>query len=154
MYVQGPDGELIELNTDPDDNFGHVHMNSADAIMTGAWWRNMFGMEPAPPYFDHLVVQTGSGRISRQFFDNVNFIINSAREQASFRSTRGTVVDHIGVSVPNLDRAMAAVRARGVTVLDPPSAGPAGTRHAFIEGPDKVVIELIEDRTPHPTITD
>lgn len=155
MYVKGPNGEIIELNTDPDDNFGHVHMNSADAIAAGAWYRNMFGLEDAPPYFPHLVIQTGSGRISRQFLDNVNLIINPARGETAFRSTRGSVVDHIAIGVPDLDQAMAAIKVKGVAVLQAPAQGPGGRyRHAFIEGPDKIAIELIEDRTPHPPITD
>lgn len=154
MYVKGPDGAIIELNTDGDDNFGHIHMNSADAIATGAWYRNMFGLADAPPYFPHLVVQTGSGRTSRQFFDNVNMIINPARPNTQFRSTRGTVTDHIAVSVPNLAQAMTAVRAHQIPVLEEPSDGPGKAyRHAFIEGPDKMAVELIEDHTGHPPIT-
>jgi catechol 2,3-dioxygenase-like lactoylglutathione lyase family enzyme len=154
MYVRGPDGELIEINTDPDNNFGHIHMSSADAIATGAWYRNMFGLEPAPPYFDDLVVQTGSGQTSRQFFDNVNMIING-RENATFRSTRGSVTDHIGISVPDLDAALAAVRSHRIAVLQEAKPGPGNQwRSAFIEGPDKMVIELIEDRSEHPPITD
>jgi catechol 2,3-dioxygenase-like lactoylglutathione lyase family enzyme len=154
MYVLGPDGERIEINTDADDNFGHIHLYSADAIAAGAWWHNMFGLAPAPPYFGHLVIQTGAGRTSRQFFDNVNFII-AGREGGQFASTRGTVTDHIGVSVPDLDAAMAAVAGKDITVLEGISPGPcAACRHAFIEGPDKVAIELIEDPTAHPPVSD
>jgi catechol 2,3-dioxygenase-like lactoylglutathione lyase family enzyme len=155
MYVRAPDGEQIELNTDPDDNFGHIHMDSADPLAAGAWYRNLFGFTDAPPYFPQLVAQTGSGRISRQFFDNVNVIINPARAGETIKPTRGNVVDHIGVSVPNLAAAMAAVRAHRIEVLDEPADGPCKPcRHAFIEGPDKIAIELIEDHSPHPPITD
>lgn len=153
MYVRGPGGEQIEINTDPDSNFGHVHLSSADPLATGAWYRNMFGFTEAPPYFPHLVVQTGSGRTSRQFFDNVNFIVAAARPDATFRSSANSIVDHIAVSVPNLDAALAAVRTRRVPVVRDAASGPKNAfRHAFIEGPDKILIELIEDKSTSPPL--
>jgi catechol 2,3-dioxygenase-like lactoylglutathione lyase family enzyme len=155
MYVKGPNGETIELNTDPDNNFGHIHMDSADPLGANAWYRNMFGAVDAPPYFPDLVTMVGAGRTSRQFLDNINIIINGRTNGPPIRSTKGAIVDHIGISVPNLDKAMAAVRAHKVTVLEEPSPGPGKhDRHAFIEGPDKIVIELVEDHTPHPPVTD
>lgn len=155
MYQRGPNGELIEINSDPDDNFGHIHMASADPVAAGYWYRNMFGAVDAPPYFDHMVIPTNVARTTRIFFDNINMIIIPARDPAAMRSTRGSVTDHIGVSVPNLDAAMVAVRAHGIKVLQEPSAGPGKLdRHAFIEGPDKIAIELVEDHSGHPPITD
>ena len=154
MYVKGPNGELIELNTDPDNNFGHIHLNSMDPIAAGAWYANVFGATPAPPYFPHLAVQTGSGTISRQFIDNVNMIIIRARDSEEIRPTTGSVIDHIAFSVPNLETALAAARAREIKVLAEPAVGGPGWRHAFIEGPDRIAIELVEDETVSPAITD
>lgn len=156
MYQRGPNGELIEINTDPDDNFGHIHMASADPVAAGYWYRNMFGAVDAPPYFDTMVIPTNVARTTRIYFDNINMIIIPARDPAALRSTRGSVTNHIGVSVPNLDAAMLAVRAHGIKVLEEPSVGGPGKldRHAFIEGPDKMAIELLEDHTGHPPITD
>ena len=70
------------------------------------------------------------------------------------KSTRGTVFDHIAISVPNLDIALAALKPYNITMLAEPAAGGPGWRHAFIEGPDRIAIELIEDNTPRPKITD
>ena len=52
--------------------------------------------------------------------------------------------DHIGISVANLDEALAVFEAEGVAVLDQPSEFAEGIRHAFIEGPYALVIELLE----------
>lgn len=66
------------------------------------------------------------------------------------QSTRGNVNDHIGVSAPNLDEALRVMRASGVKVTQEPREAPGKFRFAFIEGPDKIAIELIEDHTAHP----
>jgi catechol 2,3-dioxygenase-like lactoylglutathione lyase family enzyme len=65
----------------------------------------------------------------------------------TFEPTKGRVVDHIGVSVANLDEAIAQLRKEGVTVTDEPKAVAGGKiKFAFIEGPDKMRIEIIEGR--------
>jgi hypothetical protein len=63
----------------------------------------------------------------------------------TFEPTKGRVVDHIGISVPNLDEAIAKLRKEGVNVTDEPRAIAGGkVKFAFIEGPDKMRIEIIE----------
>jgi catechol 2,3-dioxygenase-like lactoylglutathione lyase family enzyme len=155
MYLKGPDGEIIEVNTDADTNFGHIHMTSADPKAAEDWYKSMFGIVETAPYFASEVTNVGSGHEARFFLDNVNMIIVQARPGSpAIRATTGSVADSIGVSVPNLDRAMAAVRAHKVTVLQEPMDGPGqGNRHAMIEGPDKMAIELIEDHGAHPPVT-
>ena len=37
MYIIGPNGEIIELNTDEDDNFGHIHFYSKQPFTTSGW---------------------------------------------------------------------------------------------------------------------
>jgi hypothetical protein len=58
-------------------------------------------------------------------------------------STRGRLIDHIALSVANLDAWIAKLRAAKVTFLEQPySVG--GHRALMIEGPSKEAIELIE----------
>ena len=42
-YVDGPDHELIELNTSSHHHFGHVHMLSEDPIAAGEWYQTHLG---------------------------------------------------------------------------------------------------------------
>lgn len=155
MYVRGPNNSTIEINTSPTTNFGHIHMRSTDPLSAAAWYRNMFGLTLAPPVNADMTVQTlGGGFLYNMLFDNISVIFAKNRGDAPIRSTLGSVTDHIGVSVPNLDKAMAVVRAHKVTVLSEAADGPCKPcRHAMIEGPDKIAIELIEDHSPHPPIT-
>jgi catechol 2,3-dioxygenase-like lactoylglutathione lyase family enzyme len=88
--------------------------------------------------------------------DNVNVIVYPMEyaisshmagweNRKTFEPTKGRVVDHIGISVPNLDEAVAKLRVAGVTITDEPKSIAGGkVKYAFIEGPDKMRIEIIE----------
>ncbi len=58
-------------------------------------------------------------------------------------STRGHLMDHIALSVADLDAWIAKLRAEKVTFLEQPYTI-GGLRAVMIEGPSKEAIELIE----------
>jgi predicted enzyme related to lactoylglutathione lyase len=69
----------------------------------------------------------------------------------TFVSTRGRVVDHLGFSVDDLDTTLSRLRNDGAKVTaEPRSLAGGRIKFAFIEGPDQVAIELIQDTTPRP----
>jgi catechol 2,3-dioxygenase-like lactoylglutathione lyase family enzyme len=162
-YVDGPDHELIELNSATHHHFGHIHLLSKDPIATGEWYIKELGM-----------VRRGSGPVSREprmyrgfqigpsmslMMDNVNFIIFPMeyaktqwpelwKERNDFDSTSGHVTDHLGFSVENLNQTLERLKKDGVKVTDGPYSSPGGA-HAFVEGPDHVRIELVEDKPNH-----
>ena len=69
--------------------------------------------------------------------------------------TRGKLYDHIGISVPKLEPALAALRKAGVKVtLGPKTWAKGQIRSAFVEGPDRLAIELVEDHSAHPPVTE
>ena len=159
-YVLGPDHALIELNTAGHHHFGHLHLFSEDPVSAGEW------------YIKHLgAVRRGAGPISREpriyrdvqigpsmslMMDNVNIIIfpieyskkayaEQWKNQTTISSTKGRVVDHVGFSVDNLAEALERMRKNGVKVTDEIKTAVGGKiKYAFIEGPDKIRIELVE----------
>src|SRR5215470_15755749 len=154
-YVDGPDHQLIELNTAPHHRFGHIHLLSKDPTAAADWYVKELG----------LVLRGGSkdARIYRGFqiapnaslvMDNVNFIIFPMeyaktqwpelwKDRNDFESTAGHVTDHIGFSVDNLAQTLERLKKDGVRITDGPHSSPGG-KYAFIEGPDHVKIELVE----------
>ena len=60
-------------------------------------------------------------------------------------STRGRLVDHIGLSVSNLDAWTVKLRSQGVPFLEGPYTL-GGVRAVMIEGPSHEAIELLEDK--------
>ena len=159
-YVDGPDHQLIELNTASHHNFGHIHMLSKDPIAAGEWYIKEFGLvrrSRVPPSREpHMYKGFQIGPSASLMADNVNIIIfpwqyaqtqwpELWKDRTEFESTKGHVTDHLGFSVDNLDETIARLKKDGVTVTDEPRAILGGkVKFAFIEGPDKVRIELVE----------
>ncbi len=154
-YVKGPDGALIELNTASHHNFGHLHLFSADPLAAAAFYQKYFGGKPrgsrATPHTYRDIPIAPSATVQ---LDNVNLIIypieypkkvyaDQWKGRTEFDSTKGHVLDHIGFSFANLEEALALLRKAGVKVTDEiRSIGKI--KFAFIEGPDKMRIEVIE----------
>ena len=163
-YVDGPDHQLIELNTANHHHFGHIHLLSKDPISAGEWYIKEFGL-----------VRRGAGPPSREprfyhgfqigpamslMIDNVNFIIFPMeyaktqwpelwKNRTDFESTSGHVTDHIGFSVDNVDQTIERLKKDGVKITDGPHSSPGG-KYAFIEGPDHIKIELVEGIAQNP----
>jgi catechol 2,3-dioxygenase-like lactoylglutathione lyase family enzyme len=155
-YVLGPDNALIELNTANHHHFGHIHLLSENPVAAGEWYAKHFGVKPrstaqARTYRDVQIAPSASFTM-----DNVSVIIYPMEYATTSRMpgwenrktlepTKGRVVDHIGISVGNLVDAIARLRKEGVTVTDEPKSVAGGkVKYAFIEGPDKIRIEIIE----------
>lgn len=145
-YVDGPDHALIELNTASHHNLGHLHTFSADPHATVDWYAKYFGVKPRksrPEVRMYRNVQVGP---SASFtMDNVNVIIYPAmyRGHERFRSTRGTVFDHVAFSVADLDATLGKMT--GVKLLQKPRRiKRSAQRSAIVEGPDRIAIEIVE----------
>jgi len=159
-YVDGPDHALIELNTARHHHLGHVHLLSADPIAAGEWYVKYLGAtrrgsgtpSREPHFYKGYQVAPGMSLMS----DNINIIIfpmEFARKayaeqwngRTAFDPTEGRVVDHIGFSFDNLSDALEKLRKDGVKVTQEIETAFHGkVKYAFIEGPDRVRIELVE----------
>jgi len=159
-YVDGPDHALIELNTARHHHFGHVHLLSADPVSAGEFYMKYFGAvrhgkEPPsrePGFYKGYQVSPAMSLMS----DNINIIIfpmqfavkayaESWKNRTELAPTEGRVVDHIGFSFDNLAQALEQMRKDGVKVTQEIETAFHGkVKYAFIEGPDRVRIELVE----------
>lgn len=161
-YVDGPDHALIELNTAGHHNFGHVHMFSADAPAAGEWYAKHFGVrvrtQPTKRVYNNNQIAPSAFVTA----DHVSMIVYPIeylkgqrpevwKNRTEFASTRQRVIDHLGFSVDDLDATLARLRSAGVKVTsEPRSIANGQIKFAFVEGPDKVAIELLEDRSAKP----
>ncbi len=159
-YVESPDKALIELNTAGHHRFGHLHLFSADPVAAGEWYSKYFGakrLETRPPSREPRFYRGYQiGPSVSLMMDNVNIIIFPAeylkkdypdrwKGKVELESTKGRVVDHVGFSVANLSEALEKMRKDGVKVTDEIRSVAGGkVKFAFIEGPDKIRIELVE----------
>ncbi|MEK6303058.1 MAG: VOC family protein [Acidobacteriota bacterium] len=159
-YVQGPDHALIELNTAQHHRFGHLHLFSEDPVSAGEWYMKHLGAirrSNTPPSREpRFYRDVPIGPSMSLTMDNVNLIIYPIaysrkvypehwKNQTEMSSTKGRVVDHVGFSVDDLSVSVEKLRKDGVKVTDEIRSLAGGkVKFAFIEGPDKMRIELVE----------
>ena len=161
-YVQSPDNALIELNTARHHNFGHLHLFSADPVSAAEWYGKHFGIRLSPNLKNpnarkpRLYREIQIGPSASFNIDNVNVIIfpveypkkayaNQWKDRTNFTSTKGKAIDHVALSVDDLPALLKELKADGVKILQEikPIKG-TKTRSAFIEGPDNILLELVE----------
>ena len=159
-YVDGPEHQLIELNTANHHHFGHIHLLSKDPVTAGQWYMREFGLtwrgRGEPPREARFYRGYQIGPSMSLMMDDVNIIIfpmEYARKEwpdlwqnrTDLESTRGHSTDHIGFGVDNLGQTLERLKKDGVKVTDEPRTAAGGmVRFAFIEGPDHIRIELVE----------
>jgi catechol 2,3-dioxygenase-like lactoylglutathione lyase family enzyme len=159
-YVDGPDHALIELNTASHHHLGHVHLLSADPVAAGEWYMKYFGAtrrgKDAPSREPSFYKGYQVGPSMSLMSDNINIIIfptefarkaypDQWKDRSGLDGTEGRVVDHIGFSFENLNEALERMRKDGVKVTQEIETAFHGkVRYAFIEGPDRIRIELVE----------
>jgi len=162
-YVETPDHGLVELNTANNHRFGHLHLFSDDPVAAGEWYGTHFGIprrnssRETRIYRDVQIAPSSS-----LLMDNVNIIIypiqyskkvyasHWSEGQTAISSTKGRVVDHIAFSVDDLSETMRRLKSEGVRIVEPVKVT-GKLKHAFIEGPDAILIELVEGRAQKET---
>ncbi len=120
----------------------HLHYRATDAEATARFFVDMFGAEetgraPQPSGALRVMLKLGALPI---FVEGVP-AGTAAPPPAPFLG-----LEHLGLTVPDMDAAVAGLKAKGVRfTLEPKQVRP-GVRIAFLEGPDGAIIELIERR--------
>jgi catechol 2,3-dioxygenase-like lactoylglutathione lyase family enzyme len=111
---------------------GHWHLNSRDIEANKKIFVAMGG----------TLVPAGNFQIVR--FPGVLVYLNQGPGAAPANGgTVGSVVNHVGFTVPNVQQSIAKWKAAGVNVLP---GGPGRTDQAFVETPDGVRIEILENK--------
>jgi catechol 2,3-dioxygenase-like lactoylglutathione lyase family enzyme len=127
-------------------------MFSADPPAAGAWYAKHFGFRSFPQTEKRVYRDVQIAPAAFVTADHVSMIIYPVEYRGgTIVSTRGRVIDHLGFSVDDLDATLARMRKDAVKVTtEPRSLAEGRIKSAFVEGPDQVVIELIQDATPRP----
>jgi catechol 2,3-dioxygenase-like lactoylglutathione lyase family enzyme len=110
--------------------FAHVHVNVANVAAHEELWSNVF---------DGTVVVKGTLHTVR--LPNM-ILVFTEREPTG--PSQGTVMDHFGFKVRDIDEILAAWRARGLEVQSE-FDGAEGFRNAYLLAPDGIRLELQED---------
>jgi catechol 2,3-dioxygenase-like lactoylglutathione lyase family enzyme len=125
--------------------FDHVHLVGSDLDASERFYRDMFGAET-------IARRDASGAVNLMMrLDGVNLFIRSPRPAEPVNGDGKEVrytYDHFGVVVQDLRSAIEELRAKGVKVLQEPATIRPGTHIAFVEGPDRTRIEVLQRDVP------
>jgi len=118
----------------------HIHLRSADPEATATWYQDMLGAE---------VIRTkqadGSTRVDLSLSGQKVFIAKAEPGKAAAAPASPYFgLDHFGLTVDDIDAAVAELKAKGVTFTMNPTVNRPGVKIAFLTAPENVSIELIQ----------
>lgn len=119
----------------------HIHLRSPNPEATAAWYADKPEAE---------IIRTpqagGATRIDLNL-DGQAVFIAPANPQLTTHPAPETPyygLEHIGLTVKDIDGSVRALKAKGVTFTMEPNTIRPGVRIAFLRGPENVLIELIQ----------
>ena len=124
----------------------HVHIRSADPHASAAWYEEYFGAK----VLSAREVMPGTVTVSMDAGGPVRLNISSKPEgtpdEPAVADLNRLGLEHFGFVVDDIDADMARMDAAGIRVVLPITEVPGGGRLSYIEGPDNVLIELVQRR--------
>ena len=124
----------------------HVHIRSADPHASAAWYEEYFGAK----VLSAREVMPGTITVSMDAGGPVRLNISSKPEgtpdEPAVADLNRLGLEHFGFVVDDIDADMARMDAAGIRVVLPITEVPGGGRLSYIEGPDNVLIELVQRR--------
>ena len=164
-YLRGPDDAIIEYQGNmPVERFNHVHMFQDQPFCAQLWYETHLNVtrdarpgqtprteancrvERSPDKTFPALESAGMHRtpaVTSTRFGDVSFFWYMNQGTAPAAPTRGHLMDHVALSIADLDAWIAKLDTEKVTFLERPHT--VGTfRAVTIEGPSREAIELIE----------
>ena len=124
----------------PSYTFDHIHLFSPDPEATAAYYELMFGAEIIRS------LQQGKPRIDLKL-GGANIFIMDVSQDAKAKVLPDHPhqgLDHFGLTVTEIDKVCAELKAKGAAITRGPETARPGVRIAFLRGPEGVSIELLE----------
>lgn len=162
FYQRGPGKELIEINTMGHHRFAHVHLFATDVNATSRWYRDHLGLKPRlgerPKPAGNMATLD---KIWLNFMqcDNVILIVFGKPDVSppppwwpepplkKLEPTKGRPVDHLAFSYRTIEPVYQDMKRAGVKIAETIKTDPKyHFRSFFVEGPDGVLIEIVEEK--------
>src|ERR1700722_16782634 len=109
--------------------YHNVHLRTADPAKAIEWYTKYLGATVAPPPYSVMFGQT--------------FVAFVKTDQPL--PSEGSVIDHIGISYPDLKAKMKDFEAGGAKIVQPVKDAPGLFPYGYIEDPWGVKIEVVQD---------
>ena len=139
-FVEDPWGTRIEVVEDPDSlGFHHIHLRSANPEAALEWYHTVLGGQPAML----------KGRLDGLLYGDA-WLLAARQTEGQVAPSEGRAIDHLAFAVPDLERAAAEIREKGVQFSRKPwvlENGPFA-KASTIMSPDGVRVEIVEPFHP------
>jgi catechol 2,3-dioxygenase-like lactoylglutathione lyase family enzyme len=161
FYSQGPDGELIEINTMGHHRFAHVHLLATDVNETTGWYAQHLGLTPQRPL--PVANPAGDMQTLRTIWlnsfraGNVTFIVFEKPHRDppppwwrdpplnEIQPTEGRAIDHVAFSYRDIRPVFERMQAAGVKIVRPIAVQDSlKLKSFFVLAPDGVLVEIVE----------
>ena len=137
-FIEDPWGTKIEVVQDTEQlGFHHVHLSVPDPPSVLSWYQDAFGGERTKL----------KGRIDALRYGGVWLLAAASAAGETPAGSAGRAIYNIAWTVPSVDDAVAALRAKGLKVTVEPRSLPT-VRYAFVEDPNGILIEFIQILKP------
>ena len=161
FYINGPDKELIEINTMGHHRFAHVHLFATDVNETTDWFAKHLGVQPRRK--SPVPKPTGDMATLRDIWinsftcDNVSIIVFGKPDRdpppawwrdpplRTLKPTKGRVIDHIAFSYRDIQPVYERMKKAGVKIVEPIAVNDALKLKSFsVLAPDELLVEIVE----------
>jgi lactoylglutathione lyase len=126
-------------------SFHHIHLRSPDPEATAGYYEKMFGAEITRSTYPATSQYAGKPKLAMNLGGQRILIApphpsrpNGAPQPPYFG------IEHIGLTVDDIDAAVSALEARGAEFAQKPAATATGNRNAFVRAPQGVLVEIIQ----------
>ena len=120
--------------------FDHIHLRSPDPDATAAWFVDYLDARPM-----RRIAGENSLRVVLELGGSLNLFIDRVPpETPSVPPAPFLGIEHLALAVTGIDALVEELRGKGVRIVMEPNNPNPTTRIAFIEGPEKVRVELLE----------
>ncbi|HEY3849164.1 MAG TPA: VOC family protein [Acetobacteraceae bacterium] len=129
-----------------DYRYDHVHLRSTDPDAMGRFFETMFGAEVARDIYPPGTLYPGQMRVSMKLGGQTVLVAPTHPHDPTGAAPRFPYygVEHIGLTVDDVDAAVKELRAKGAEIAIGPLTRSAGLRLAFVRGPEGVMVELVQ----------
>ncbi len=126
--------------------YDHVHLRSPDPEATAQFYENMFGAEVSRSPYPAGTRFAGQPRITMRLGGTSFFVAPADPRTPNGEPPKAPHfgLEHIGLAVENLDAAADELRRKGAHFTMEPVTFTPGTKIAFVQAPQGVLVELIQ----------
>jgi lactoylglutathione lyase len=129
-----------------DFRFDHAHLRCADPDATARFFETMFGAEVSRSIYPLGTLYPGQMRVIMRVGGQKILIAPTHPDDPMTPAPAFPYygLEHIGLTVTDLDAAITELRAKGADIAIGPLTRDAGTYLAFIRGPEGIMVELVQ----------